>query len=271
WSLRNRLIIAYLFIAVVPILLIVILVGLAARIVYSQLGAFLLYEDIQTRKQMLADISQHIFAGPAKLPPGVTREQSEQVLAEQFRAMHMQDLPGLSIEFSSDPLLLRRLSGPAMTAFTGLLQEDKRLSLTSIRAVRTRSGEVRVVTLRVPVTAEFLSTLAPDLGAIQLSLMDRYAGRSRFASGRRARRIRWQGQRALAGTRRVQRTAFAVERADLQFAWRASRLLPDPLRRPRRDVPGDRARGAHHRDCVDHAHHQGCLGPLPRNAICPGG
>ncbi len=176
WSLRNRLIIAYLFIAVVPILLIVILVGLAARIVYSQLGAFLLYEDIQTRKQMLADISQHIFAGPAKLPPGVTREQSEQVLAEQFRAMHMQDLPGLSIEFSSDPLLLRRLSGPAMTAFTGLLQEDKRLSLTSIRAVRTPSGEVRVVTLRVPVTAEFLSTLAPDLGAIQLSLMDRYTG-----------------------------------------------------------------------------------------------
>ena len=49
WSLRNRLIVAYLFIALVPILLIVTLVALAGRILYSQLGAYLLYEDIQTR------------------------------------------------------------------------------------------------------------------------------------------------------------------------------------------------------------------------------
>lgn len=176
WSLRNRLIVAYLFIAVVPILLIVILVGLAARIVYSQLGAFLLYEDIQTRKQMLADISQHIFVGRINVPAGVTREQSEQVLAAQFRAQHEQDLPALSVSFSSDPSLLRRVTGPAMNAFTGLLQEDGRLSLTSIRAVTDTNGGTRVVTLRVPITPEFLSTLAPDLGAIQLSLMDRYSG-----------------------------------------------------------------------------------------------
>ena len=38
WSLRNRLIVAYLFIAVVPILLIVTLVVLAGQILYSQLG-----------------------------------------------------------------------------------------------------------------------------------------------------------------------------------------------------------------------------------------
>jgi len=46
WSLRNRLIVAYLFIAVVPIVSIVILVVLAARILYSQLGAYLLYGDL---------------------------------------------------------------------------------------------------------------------------------------------------------------------------------------------------------------------------------
>src|SRR5437016_3885669 len=60
WSLRNRLIVAYLFIAVVPILSIVILVVLAARILYSQLGAYLLYEDIHRRIEMVADIAQHI-------------------------------------------------------------------------------------------------------------------------------------------------------------------------------------------------------------------
>src|SRR5437867_10796582 len=40
WSLRNRLIVAYLFIAFVPTLLTVTLVFLACRILYSQLGAF---------------------------------------------------------------------------------------------------------------------------------------------------------------------------------------------------------------------------------------
>jgi len=59
WSLRNRLIVAYLFIAVVPILSILTLVVLAARILYSQLGAYLLYEDLHHRIEMIADIAEH--------------------------------------------------------------------------------------------------------------------------------------------------------------------------------------------------------------------
>ena len=46
WSLRNRLILAYLFIAFVPILLILILASIGAQILYSQLAAYLLYHDI---------------------------------------------------------------------------------------------------------------------------------------------------------------------------------------------------------------------------------
>ena len=44
WSLRNRLIVAYLFIAVVPILLITTFVILAGNFLYSQLGAFQLHQ-----------------------------------------------------------------------------------------------------------------------------------------------------------------------------------------------------------------------------------
>jgi len=53
WSLRNRLIVAYLFIAVVPILLLLTLTVLAAQIFYSQLGAFLLHQDLQRRVAMV--------------------------------------------------------------------------------------------------------------------------------------------------------------------------------------------------------------------------
>src|SRR5260370_23687937 len=42
WSLRNRLIVAYLFVAFVPIFLVVTLVFLAGRMLYFQLGAYLL-------------------------------------------------------------------------------------------------------------------------------------------------------------------------------------------------------------------------------------
>src|SRR5258706_6025418 len=49
WSLRNRLVIAYLFIAVVPVLLLLTMAGLGAYLLYWQLGAYFLYTDMQER------------------------------------------------------------------------------------------------------------------------------------------------------------------------------------------------------------------------------
>jgi sigma-B regulation protein RsbU (phosphoserine phosphatase) len=177
WSLRNRLIVAYLFIAVVPILLIVTLVSIAGRILYSQLGAYLLHEDIQHRVEMIADISEHIAVAHGTLPPGVTQADSEKILAAQSHAVHDRELPGLRISFANDTALLRNLA-PGKRSFAGLLQQGEQgdsLSLTSLRLIADPKGE-RVVTLRVPVTADFLGTVAPDLGAIQLNLMERYFG-----------------------------------------------------------------------------------------------
>jgi sigma-B regulation protein RsbU (phosphoserine phosphatase) len=177
WSLRNRLIVAYLFIAVVPILLIVTLVSIAGRILYSQLGAYLLHEDIQHRVEMIADISEHIAVAHGTLPPGVTQADSEKILAAQSHAVHDRELPGLRISFANDTALLRDLA-PGKRSFAGLLQQGEQgdsLSLTSLRLIADPKGE-RVVTLRVPVTADFLGTVAPDLGAIQLNLMERYFG-----------------------------------------------------------------------------------------------
>jgi sigma-B regulation protein RsbU (phosphoserine phosphatase) len=175
WSLRNRLIVAYLFIAAVPILSIVTLVVLATRILYSQLGAYLLYEDIHHRIDMLADISEHIAIAHQTLPPSVTESESESVLAAQSRAVHDRELPGLKISFSNDQTLARKVIPAGKRSFAGLLQEGDALSIVSLRVIPERKGE-RVVTLRVPVMPDFLSTVAPDLGAIQLNLMERDTG-----------------------------------------------------------------------------------------------
>jgi sigma-B regulation protein RsbU (phosphoserine phosphatase) len=175
WSLRNRLIVAYLFIAFVPILLTVTLVFLAGRILYSQLGAYLLHEDIQQRIAMIADISEHIAIAHQTLPSHVTEPEAERILAAQSHAVHDQELPGLTINFSSDTTLLRKVAPLGKKSFAGLLHQGDVLSLTSLRVIPDRNGE-RVVMLRVPVTSEFLNTVAPDLGAIQLNLMEPYLG-----------------------------------------------------------------------------------------------
>ncbi len=174
WSLRNRLIVAYLFIAFVPILLIVALVLLTGRILYSQMGAYLLHEDIHNRIEMIADISEHIAIAHETLPAGVTIQESERILAAQSHAVHDRELPGLEISFSGETALLHKIAS-GKKSYAGLLQQGDTLSLTSLRVIPDRKGE-GLVTLRVPVTPDFLSTVAPDLGAIQLNLMERYMG-----------------------------------------------------------------------------------------------
>ena len=175
WSLRNRLIVAYLFIAVVPILLLLSLAIRSAQILYSQLGAYLLLEDINRRVDMMADISEHIAAAHATLPPGVTEAESERILAAQSHAVHDRELLDLDIEFTSDARLLQKIAGPSKSSFSGLLQQGETLSIVSLRAIQGPKG-MRVVRLRVPVTPQFLATIAPDLGAIQLNLTQRFTG-----------------------------------------------------------------------------------------------
>jgi len=222
WSLRNRLIVAYLFIAVLPLLSIVILTVLAARILYSQLGAYLLYEDIHQRIEMIADIAQHIAIAHQTLPASITQSESERVLAAESHAVHDRELPKLQITFSNDLSLLGKVAPQGKDSFAGLLQEGDSLSLISLRSIQDPK-EQRVVVLRVPiadlghkpsandqlVTSEFLSTIAPDLGVIQLNLMEKYEGTAPqgvlYLSGRTQYRV---AGRIVASNRALQAPMF---------------------------------------------------------------
>jgi phosphoserine phosphatase RsbU/P len=181
WSLRNRLIVAYLFIALVPILLIVTMVALAGRILYSQLGAYLLYEDIQARINTMADMAEHIAAAHGPVARGSSEEELERVLAGQSKAVHDRELPGLDITFSDDLSLLHNVARGG-DSFAGLVQEedekDDQLALVSMRAIHGKDA-IRVVQLRVPVKPDLLSAIAPDVGAIQLNLMRKISGSDR--------------------------------------------------------------------------------------------
>ncbi|HLK61980.1 MAG TPA: SpoIIE family protein phosphatase [Bryobacteraceae bacterium] len=68
WRLRNRLIAAYLFIAVVPIVLIVAMVGLASWIVIGQMAVYLVNKELEHREVTLARQAEALAAIPIRDP-----------------------------------------------------------------------------------------------------------------------------------------------------------------------------------------------------------
>ena len=62
WSLRNRLIVAYVFMSVVPILLLLTIIGFAAYLLELQVGAHLLRDDLDARINTIATDTNAITA-----------------------------------------------------------------------------------------------------------------------------------------------------------------------------------------------------------------
>jgi sigma-B regulation protein RsbU (phosphoserine phosphatase) len=175
WSLRNRLIVAYLFIAVVPVVLLLIFASLLGQIIYQQLGAYLLYHDVQDRLEMLANSAEAIAAAESTLPGSMDEATLERALAGQVLIAENKQLPGLVVNFAADPDYFRELAGPDAHAFSGLVQRETQLQLVGMRETDSPRGR-RYIELRVPVTTEFLEVLAPDLGPIDVTLARKVEG-----------------------------------------------------------------------------------------------
>ena len=172
WSLRNRLILAYLFIAFVPILLILILASIGAQILYSQLAAYLLYHDIEDRTELLSDSAAHIAAAEATLPASMDEATLEKGLAAQVEIAEGKKLPGLRVNFAANPAYFRAVAGPEANSFAGLVQTGGQIRLVGMTGAESPRG-LRLIELSVPVNAEFLEGVAPDLGPIEVSLAQR--------------------------------------------------------------------------------------------------
>src|SRR5512140_822029 len=62
WRLRNRLVVAYLFIAVVPIALILLLAGIGGYILTGQIAVYLVTNEIDRRSEALMGPAQGLLA-----------------------------------------------------------------------------------------------------------------------------------------------------------------------------------------------------------------
>jgi sigma-B regulation protein RsbU (phosphoserine phosphatase) len=176
WRLRNRLIVAYIFIAVVPIVLLLTMVGLAGYGLYLQLGAHLLRDDLNEQISMISTDADTIAGAIEQEGPGKTGSLTEQTLMSH---------PGLASliaaarvgwpEFRVMPNRgLHLVKAGNGHHFAGLAEFEKKLWLASAKSRSGPAGPINIL-VAVPLTPVVLDSLGSELGPIHLILLEQSA------------------------------------------------------------------------------------------------
>jgi phosphoserine phosphatase RsbU/P len=154
WALRNRLIVAYFFIALVPIILISALVGLGGLLVGGQLSVFLVTSELERRTNALRGSVEFVARNPRPGPEAAanfaqflqTRFPGAQIVVKDGNSSVSAPRPGFE-------------PPPGWPDGSGLLIRDHLLYGWAY-VVR----EQRSVMAMFPVTRDFLGEMAPDVG-----------------------------------------------------------------------------------------------------------
>jgi phosphoserine phosphatase RsbU/P len=172
WSLRNRLVAAYVFIAVVPVLLLVTMAGLAAYLLYWQLGSYVIYTEMEEREERVGVVATAMATSYAV--EAISGRSAAALALPVDPATYvknaMTELPGLKIETGKGEELLRANAAPGRNRYRGLVFSDGQLALRAVVARQTPAGRI-LVSVVVPVTPELIETLAPELGPVQFSVL----------------------------------------------------------------------------------------------------
>src|SRR5579864_8411660 len=146
WSLRNRLVTAYIFIAVVPVLLLLAMAGLAAYLLYWQLGSYVIYTEMEERQERVGVVATAMatsYAAEATL--GHTAAAlALPVDPATYIKNAMTELPGLKIETGKGEELLPRSDESVRGRFRGLVFSDGQLALRGVVARPTPAGRILV-------------------------------------------------------------------------------------------------------------------------------
>lgn len=183
WRLRRRLVVAYLFIAVVPIVLIVLLVGIGAWIVNGQFAAFLVSSRLRQRSDGLLQLSRGMSHGAMH-----ARAPSTEALLDQLRQSYLtglapqaSNLPGLEVVLqigskargfhldgspAEDPLKVPTwLKGDEFAGIVANNPTADRLALCALSRRATPFGDY-VVILRQPISPALLDLVGEGVGPV---------------------------------------------------------------------------------------------------------
>ena len=169
WSLRNQLALGYLFLSVVPIVLLLVLATMLAQILYSQLGAYLLYHDVEDKLSRLSDEAAVLAAAEASLPANLDPQIKEEILTDQAKRTVGNQFPNLRVAFDVSPAFFHQVADPSAHSFSGMIQRGNTLDLVAMQELQA-SSEKRIVEVSASFEPELLEGVAPDLGPIDITL-----------------------------------------------------------------------------------------------------
>lgn len=186
WSLRNRLVVVYVFIAVIPIVLLLIMVGVATSLLELQIGAHLLHDDLQNRISIISTDTNAIAAALSRepgiqadhpVPPNAVATEnpilSRPDVASVIAAAQT-EWPDLRVYLNHGQQLVRAENG---LQFAGLAEFRGQLWFASAESLTVSRGLATVLVV-APVTPGLLDSLPSKLGPIQLTLLDPAGKRS---------------------------------------------------------------------------------------------
>ena len=174
WRLRNRLLVAYLFIAVVPLILVVALVALAEYVVIGQVAVYLVNKELGSREAQLQRSAQAMARFPASNPDVATNRTAE-IIRHSFPEFDLIVSGQHEIRFPADTTLQHPPSTWEDHTQGGLIVRDTpagRQLYAWAHAVE-RGNDVTIV---APITHDLLSSLVPGLGDVTFTPL---MGRSR--------------------------------------------------------------------------------------------
>jgi len=161
WRLRNRLVVAYLVMAAVPVILILLLAMVSANILASHLAVFLANSELERRVETLRSGASSVM----RFPPEQRIEPARRLaasFADQYAGFEL-------IVDGASPFVFpdeSTLTAPpaAWGESSGVMVHDQRLHLWA-RSIKDDGS----VTLIVPVTRGFLATMIPQMGEIYIA------------------------------------------------------------------------------------------------------
>jgi phosphoserine phosphatase RsbU/P len=175
WRLRNRLIVTYLFIGVMPILLLLLMFGLASYLFAGQFATYVAISDLQSE---LLHLQAANDALAAQLFPLEASGKLNEQTAEEFTRASDERFPGrtVTVSRSGKGFVLSTEGAPLATQpapvpgfikgdFTGFVVEHDALQM---RAIRLSDDRQIALISDIPITPNLLLPTAARLGSITL-------------------------------------------------------------------------------------------------------
>jgi phosphoserine phosphatase RsbU/P len=174
WRLRNRLLVTYLFIAAVPILLIVALAIVGGMLLANQLAVYLVTSELDRRVESLDSAAQSVVRTAPADRPGVMEGMVKLFYQDRFPGIEILAYSGARpIRYPANATLPQPAA--AWQSTRGVLLRGDRFYLWAF--VKSPTGDVTVV---APLTGELLGGLVPNLGLVDFQESDP-GGRARIS------------------------------------------------------------------------------------------